>query len=148
MAGAWSSGALVPSAYSTTQPLAVRASHYVTPSPPVHRPEIASVQMKDRSVGGALVLTFLFGPFGLFYPLAQDRGSSGSLSIPCCSRRGFFTLGLVAGIIWIISMVWGAVGASNRHSRYQAWLVNQHGQAMRGLVAILGSFRFDRTART
>jgi hypothetical protein len=32
------------------------------------------------------------------------------------------TLGLAAVIVWPISMLWGAIAASNKHSKYQAWL--------------------------
>jgi hypothetical protein len=68
----------------------------------------------DKSVGAALVLTFLFGPFGLFYTsVAADIVVSviGFVAI-------IATLGLAIIIIWPVSMVLGAVQASDQHSRY------------------------------
>jgi energy-coupling factor transporter transmembrane protein EcfT len=74
--------------------------------------------MKDKSVGAALVLTFLFGPLGLLY----SSVIGGLLLIVVGGVVFVATLGLAGLIIWPLSMVWGAVAASNQHSKYQAWL--------------------------
>jgi hypothetical protein len=79
-------------------------------------------------VGAALVLTFFFGPIGLLYASVLGALVLFVLGIIV----GIVTLGVGDIFIWAASMVWGAVAASNKHSRYQAWLVDQHGQAMRG----------------
>ena len=84
-------------------------------------------------MGGALLLTFLFGPLGLLYVSVWGAVLLFLLGLIV----GVLTLGIgliVIGpaVIWPASMIWAAVGASNKHSRYQAWLVSRHGQAMRG----------------
>jgi len=125
---AGSSGALVPSVYATTVPRPVSASHLVRPmpSPPPRSPPAAAV--KDKSVGAALVLTFFFGPLGLLYSSVLGA----VLLFVIGLIVGVLTLGFGLVVIWPASMIWGALAASSKHSRYQAWLVNQHGQAMRG----------------
>jgi len=84
--------------------------------------------VKDKSVGAALVLTFFFGPLGLLYASVLGAVLLFVLGVIV----GILTLGIGLFFIWPASMIWGAVAASNKHSRYQTWLVNQHGQAMRG----------------
>ncbi len=96
------------------------------PLPPVAPARTALV--KDKSVGAALVLTFFFGPIGLLYASVLGAFVLFVLGVIV----GIATLGVGDIFIWAACMVWGAVAASNKHSRYQAWLVNQHGQAMRG----------------
>jgi hypothetical protein len=78
----------------------------------------------DKSVGAALLLTFLFGPFGLFY--ASVLGGFAMLGFAVVI--GVATLGLGLPIAWFGSMIWGAVTASSKHSRHQLWLVQQIGQ--------------------
>lgn len=96
------------------------------PAHPAAPPPTALV--KDKSVGAALVLTFFFGPIGLLYASVLGAFLLFVLGVAI----GIVTFGVGDIFIWAASMVWGAVAASNKHSRYQAWLVNQHGQAMRG----------------
>ncbi len=74
--------------------------------------------MKDRSVGAALLLTFFFGPFGVLYVSILG----GILLLIASVIVAVLTLGLGLVVIWPISMIWGAIAASNQHSRYQAWL--------------------------
>ena len=74
--------------------------------------------MKDRSVGAALLLTFFFGPFGVLYVSILG----GILLLITSVIVAVLTLGLGLVVIWPISMIWGAIAASNQHSRYQAWL--------------------------
>jgi hypothetical protein len=81
----------------------------------------------DKSVGAALLLTFLFGPVGLFY--ASVVG--GFVMIVVTIIIGIATLGLGLPVAWCGCMIWGAVAASNKHSRHQLWLVQQIGQAQR-----------------
>lgn len=77
---------------------------------------------KDKSVGAALVLTFFFGPFGLFYSAAWWGAL---LMLLGAIVSGVFTMGIGAGLFWAASMIWGAIAASNKHSRYGAWLATQ-----------------------
>jgi hypothetical protein len=84
--------------------------HNELPPPPLHE--------DHKSVGAALVLTFLFGPLGLLY----SSVIGGLLLIVVGGVVFVATLGLAGLIIWPLSMVWGAVAASNQHSKYQAWL--------------------------
>jgi hypothetical protein len=95
---------------------------------PVH--QVGAVEMgmpPDKSVGAALLLTFLFGPFGLFY--ASVMG--GFVMLMLALIIGIVTLGLGLPVAWFGSMIWGAVAASNKHSRHQLWLVQQIGRGRR-----------------
>lgn len=74
--------------------------------------------MKDQSVGAALFLTFLFGPLGIFYVSVLWAVVLIVLAIVVA----ILTLGLGLLLVWPASMILAAVMASNRHSRYQAWL--------------------------
>jgi hypothetical protein len=80
---------------------------------------------KDKSVGAALVLTFLFGPLGLFY--SSILGGIVMLAVALVLVP--LTLGFAYLLfIWPICMLWGAAAASAHHSRHQAWLVQDHGR--------------------
>lgn len=81
----------------------------------------------DKSVGAALLLTFLFGPLGLFY--ASVVG--GLVMLVVTFFLALVTLGLGLPIAWCGCMIWGAVSASGKHSRHQLWLVQQIGQGQR-----------------
>lgn len=77
---------------------------------------------RDKSVAAALVLTFLFGPLGLFYCVAWWAAllmfiGAVVLVVP--------TFGIAAAVIWVVSMIWGAVAASKQHSAFQVWLNQQ-----------------------
>ena len=77
--------------------------------------------MKDKSVGAALVLTFLFGPLGLLYSSVLG----GILLLVLSFLVAVLTFGLGLVVIWPVAMIWAAIAASNQHSRYQAWLMQQ-----------------------
>ena len=64
------------------------------------------------------MLTFLFGPFGLFYTGAGAAIVMLGISLVVA----VVTLGLGLIFIWPVSMVWGAVSASNQHGDYLRWL--------------------------
>ena len=80
---------------------------------------------KDKSVGAALVLTFLFGPLGMLYSVAWWAALLMLLGAVVTGVLTFFVFGVGAGVFWAASMVWGAVAASNKHSTYLAWLAAQ-----------------------
>jgi len=67
------------------------------------------VMIANKSVGASLVLTFLFGPLGMFYSTVWG----GVIMTILCLLVGVFTLGLGLVVLWPICMVWGAVAVSN-----------------------------------
>ena len=72
--------------------------------------------MKDKSVVLALVLTFFFGPLGLFYASA-----TGAVTLIVLAAVGVVpTLGYVLIFVWPASMVWAAIAANNRHNAFIA----------------------------
>lgn len=79
----------------------------------------------DKSVGVAFVLTFFFGPLGMFYTDVVPA----IVMVLAAVVIGFFTLGLALPFIWIGSIIWGCVSASNQHSRFLASLARSSGMA-------------------
>lgn len=75
----------------------------------------------DKSIGAALVLTFFFGPLGLFYINVRDAVIAIIVSIVVA----LITLGFGLLLIWPISMVWAAVTASKRHQEFEAWKIEK-----------------------
>jgi hypothetical protein len=74
---------------------------------------------RDKSVGVAFVLTFFFGPFGLFYvstPVAL-------IALVVSFMLLVLTLGSSLFLTWFAIIILGCVLASWRHSQYQAWLL-------------------------
>jgi hypothetical protein len=82
----------------------------------------------DKSVGAALLLTFLFGPLGLFYVSVL----AACLMIVVTIFLGIITLGFGLPVAWCACMIWGGVAASNQHSRHQLWFVQQIQQGASG----------------
>lgn len=82
----------------------------------------------DKSVGAALVLTFLFGPLGLFYVSVL----AACVMIVVTIFLGIITLGFGLPVAWCACMIWGGVAASNQHSRHQLWFVQQIQQGSAG----------------
>ena len=75
----------------------------------------------DKSVGAALVLTFLFGPLGLLYVSILG----GIVMIVITPIVAIATFGIGLAIVWPIIMLWAAFSASSQHSRYEAWLAKE-----------------------
>jgi energy-coupling factor transporter transmembrane protein EcfT len=72
--------------------------------------------MKDKSIFVALILTFFFGPLGLFYASA-----TGAVALILLAAVGVVpTLGYVLIFVWPASMVWSAIAANNRHNAFLA----------------------------
>jgi hypothetical protein len=65
-----------------------------------------------KSVALSLVLTFLFGPFGMLYSTIWGALIMIALSVPLF----FLTFGHGAPLIWPISMIWGA-WATHRYNQ-------------------------------
>lgn len=75
----------------------------------------------DKSVGAALVLTFFFGPFGLFYISVRNA----VIAIIVTVIVGIVTLGIGLLFVWPITMVWAAVTASKKHQEFEAWKIDK-----------------------
>lgn len=70
--------------------------------------------MKNKSVGLSLLLTFLFGPLGLFYASAW-----GAVALIIIAAAGVVpTMGFVLIFVWPASMLWGAIAAGNKHKLF------------------------------
>lgn len=80
-----------------------------------------AASMPDKSVGAALVLTFLFGPLGLFYV------SIVGAIVMCVGTIvvALLTAGIGLAIVWPICMVWSAVAASRMHSEFEMWRMSR-----------------------
>jgi hypothetical protein len=90
----------------------------VPQSPPHQSPAVAAAP-PDKSVAAALVLTFLFGPLGLFYTSVMGGVVMSLIGIVVA----IFTLGIGLFLIWPIVMVWSAVVAGQQHQRFEEWRV-------------------------
>lgn len=66
-----------------------------------------------KSVGASLVLTFLFGPLGMFYSTVMGAVIMLVLYIVI----GLLTLGLGLIVLHPIAMIWGAVAVSNENKK-------------------------------
>ena len=69
-----------------------------------------------KSVVTALVLTFFFGPLGMFYSTVLGA----VVMIVAALVIGPLTLGIGLFLIWPLSMVWGAVAAANANKQATA----------------------------
>ncbi len=77
---------------------------------PTHQTVV--VMGKQKSVGVAFLLAFLFGPLGLLY--ASVAG--GLIMLILGVIIGIFTLGIGLVIVWIASIIWAVVAANNANS--------------------------------
>jgi len=115
----WTQHAAPPQDAFTRQPYASQytAHGYAQVNAPYGSTTVVTVA-SPKSVGVAFLLTFLFGPLGMFYSTV-----SGALIM----LGVFFVGGLLFGIItlgfgwlvwgptvWVASMIWGCVAASNQ----------------------------------
>jgi hypothetical protein len=75
------------------------------------------VAISPKSVGVAILLTFFFGPLGMFYSTVNGA------IIMCIMTLvvGFGTFGLGLFLIWPVSIIWGAIAAD----RYNTQLRNR-----------------------
>ena len=119
---------------------------YVAPSgPPRYSGPMPVPPLPEKSVGVAFVLTFFFGPFGMFYSTVAGAlillGITLVISLLVGVVVGLITLvtfgfgaflvvlaPLVGIPIWITSMIWGCVAASHHNDRVRADYA-QHGAA-------------------
>jgi hypothetical protein len=76
-------------------------------------PVMPIIVAPQKSVGLSLVLTFLFGPLGMFY--STVGGALAMLVISFIVAIITFGIGLM--ITWPVCMIWGAVAASQYNQR-------------------------------
>ena len=80
---------------------------------------IAPQPPQDKSVGVALVLTFLLGPLGMFYVAKWYEAVMLTIAEMVLI---VFTLGLIVLVAHPAFMVWSAWLASKRHTEFQTYL--------------------------
>lgn len=73
--------------------------------------DMTSPPPAPKSVGIAIILTVLLGPLGVFYSSVPG----GVIMCIAAVIIGFVTIGFGLPLIWVASIVWGAVAA--RQSR-------------------------------
>lgn len=71
------------------------------------------VNQHRKSVALSLVLTFFFGPLGMFYSTI----TGGIIMFFVTLVVGIFTLGFGLIFVWPIQMIWAAIAASNYNSK-------------------------------
>lgn len=72
-------------------------------------PQHVIVTQSTKNVGIAIILTFLFGPLGMFYSTIVG----GIVMIVVSIIVFFITFGLGLFITWPICIIWGAIAAKN-----------------------------------
>ena len=85
--------------------------HTTNNSPPP--PQTVVVVGKSKSVGLAFVLTFLFGPLGLFYSSVVG----GVVMLIITVIIGIISFGFLAFLTWIPCIIWGVVSANNANKK-------------------------------
>jgi hypothetical protein len=80
----------------------------------------------DKSVGVAFLLTFFFGPLGMFYTDVIPA----LLMVLVAIVVGIITLGLALPFVWIVAIICACVSASNQHTRFSTWIAQS--QSMGG----------------
>lgn len=78
---------------------------------PQQQPQIIVVKT-GKSVGVAILLSFLLGPLGMLYSTI----SGGIIMMIVCGIVAIFTLGFGLFLMWPICVIWAAIAASN-HNR-------------------------------
>lgn len=86
--------------------------HHVAPQSSYTQQNITVIG-KQKSVGTAFLLAFLFGPLGLLY--ASVTG--GLIMIVVSIVLGIVTLGVGFILTWIISIIWAVVAANDANSK-------------------------------
>lgn len=96
-----------------TQPAPNVQNIYITQQ--VQQAPAVAMMTSPKSVVVALVLTFFFGPLGMFYSTVTGGVVMLLVSIVAIP----LTLGIAALITWPICMVWAAIAASNSRTNVQ-----------------------------
>ena len=74
------------------------------------------VVMPTKSVGISILLTFFFGPLGIFYSSIVG----GAVMLVLSIIVAIFTFGFGLFITWPICILWGALAAKNYNERLLA----------------------------
>src|SRR5882672_11957324 len=95
------------------------------PMVPVYAPPMAYVP-QEKSVGGAIALSFFFGPLGMLYSTVP-----GALTM---RFAGFFftliTLGFGIFLVWPACVLWSALAANSHNDKVRGQLHFMQGQQM------------------
>jgi len=83
-----------------------------------HATTAAVTVQPTKSVGIALLLTFLFGPFGMFYSTVSGAILMIGVLVVGGLVAGVLTFGLAwivwGPLVWVASMVWGSMAAADQ----------------------------------
>jgi hypothetical protein len=79
----------------------------------------AALLMNKKSMGVALLLTFFFGPLGLFY----SSVIGGVVMLFVGGAVMVFTAGFGAVLVWPICMIWAGVATSAHNKRLLAGMM-------------------------
>ena len=75
-----------------------------------------TVVLAPKSVGIAIILTFLFGPLGMFYSTI-----TGAIVMMVISAVvGVLTVGFGLLLTWPVCIIWGAIAASSHNKKLMA----------------------------
>jgi hypothetical protein len=80
----------------------------------------AALLMNKKSMGVALLLTFFFGPLGLFY----SSVIGGVVMLVFGGAIIVFTAGIGAVLVWPICMIWAGVATSAHNKRLLASMMS------------------------
>lgn len=72
-------------------------------------PQHVVVTQSTKNVGIAIILTFLFGPLGMFYSTIIG----GIVMLVVSLFVAIFTLGIGLLFTWPVCIIWGAIAAKN-----------------------------------
>jgi hypothetical protein len=79
------------------------------------------IVQSPKSVGVAIILTFFFGPLGMFY--ATVKGAIIMMVVSLVV--GIFTLGFGLLLTWPACIIWGAMAASAHNKKLLAGVQQQ-----------------------
>ncbi len=79
---------------------------------PPQQPHIIIVK-SGKSVGVAILLSFLLGPLGMLYSTI----SGGIIMMVVCGIVALITLGFGLFFMWPVCIIWAAIAASNHNKR-------------------------------
>ena len=85
-------------------------------------PSTVIIVQKQKSVGTAFLLAFLFGPLGLLY-----ASIAGGLIMFVVSLILFFLLPIVGAILcWIVCIIWAVVASQNANKNISSNITINH----------------------
>lgn len=104
-------------------------------APVTHAGSTVVTVQPTKSVGIALLLTFLFGPFGMFYSTVSGAILMLGIFVVGGIVVGVLTFGLAwivwGPLVWVASMVWGCMAAADQ-SKAAVISTSAHGRGFPG----------------